>query len=611
MTSHCCWLLLVGGVVLCVDAGTARSAEESARGERGATQLGESDTIETESAQPQPPEPPDRTITRRRPGSKPESEPGPLPPPLPALPAEFIPVPDRWRITKSLGLVNKSWFDPYNQNTLKGDRPVFGQGWFLNLSAISDSVVEPRSLPTPVGIAATKRSGSLDTFGKTGQLVMVENLITSISLINGNTVFRPPDYEFRFTSVFNWNYANVEELGLLYADPTRGTTRIDWHIGIQELFIDKHIANLTERYDFFSVRAGIQGFSTDFRGFLFQDNQPGVRIFGNYANNRLQYNLAWFRRLEKDTNSGLNTVFDLRSDDVFIANLYYQDFPVHGFTLQGTVVNDFDREGDRRPHYDENDFLQRPAPLGQERPRNYDITYLGLNGDGHFGRYNLTFSLYQALGSDSASPFTGKRATINAQFAAGEASYDVDWMRFKAFGLYASGDSDPFDDQERGFDAILENPNFAGADTSFWQRQAIPFIGGGGVILSGRNALLPSLRPSKDEGQSNFVNPGLVLAGIGADFDVLPQLRVVANASWLGFANTATLSVLRNQGPVHYPIGEDVSMGIIYRPLFTNNIIFRLSGAVLFPNSGFRDLFDTSSQSSPYYSVLANLTLTY
>ena len=35
--------------------------------------------------------------------------------------------------------------------------------------------------------------------------------------------------------------------------------------------------------------------------------QPlGVRLFGTRDNNQWQYNLAWFRRIEKDTNSGLN-----------------------------------------------------------------------------------------------------------------------------------------------------------------------------------------------------------------------------------------------------------------------------------------------------------------
>ena len=62
---------------------------------------------------------------------------------------------------------------------------------------------------------------------------------------------------------------------------------------------------------------------------------------------------------------------------------------------------------------------------------------------------------------------------------------------------------------ETGFDAIFENPIFAGADTSYWIRQAIPFAGGGrAVTINGRNGVLIDLRSSKEQGQSNFNNPG-------------------------------------------------------------------------------------------------------
>ena len=60
--------------------------------------------------------------------------------------------------------------------------------------------------------------------------------------------------------------------------------------------------------------------------------------------------------------------------------------------------------------------------------------------------------------------------------------------------------------------------------------------------------MLASLRSSKDEGQSNFVNPGIWLVGIGADFDVLPQLRLSLNWNSLWFDDTAVLEVARNQG---------------------------------------------------------------
>ena len=107
---------------------------------------------------------------------------------------------------------------------------------------------------------------------------------------------------------------------------------------------------------------------------------------------------------------------------------------------------------------------------------------------------------------------TAEPADIRAFFAAAEASYDVDWARFRLSGLYASGDSKPYDNTETGFDAIFENPIFAGADTSYWIRQSIPFAGGGRVInVSQRNGLLNDLRSSKEEGQSNFNNPGTML----------------------------------------------------------------------------------------------------
>ena len=54
----------------------------------------------------------------------------------------------------------------------------------------------------------------------------------------------------------------------------------------------------------------------------------GVRLFGTRDNNLIQYNLAWFRRLDKDTNSGLNDIAnEIRDDDVYVGNIYIQDMP--------------------------------------------------------------------------------------------------------------------------------------------------------------------------------------------------------------------------------------------------------------------------------------------
>jgi hypothetical protein len=544
------------------------------------------------------------------------------PPPPEAFPSGEFPVPDRWRLVESLNLVKERWFDPYGQNTLKGDRPIDrekvpwlpikGDDWFFVASAVSDTVVEARTFPIPVGVQTTQGAGNLDVFGKDSSQVYSQTFIVGAALIKGMTAYKPPDIEYRVTLALNANFVNVPEKRVLFVQPSKPSKRFDYFLGVQELFVDYHLRNTSDRYDFESIRVGIQPFQSDFRGFLFNDQQLGVRLFGNRDNNRFQYNLAAFWRLEKDTNSGLNSIVQRpRNDWVFLANLYRQDFPVPGLTSQVTVVYNMNREKNQ-VEVDDNGFPVRPALLGTLRGRNYDVAYLGYNADGRIGRVNLTGSVYSALGSDRASFFTGKNAQIRAFFGAAEASYDVDWVRFRASGLYASGDKDPFDNVETGFDAIFENPIFAGADTSYWIRQTIPFAGGGRAIsINGRNGILNSLRSSKEQGQSNFNNPGTMLLGVGADFDLTPSLRLSANANHLWFANTATLKVLRSEGSIPKDIGFDLSAAAIWRPKATQNIVGRLSIAALKPGKGFKDLFTNRPRNKQYYSLLANVILTY
>ena len=543
-------------------------------------------------------------------------------PPPEAFPVDQVPIPDRWRLIESLGVVKERWFDPYGQNTLKGDRPIDrdkvkwlpikGDDWFFVANAVSDTVIEPRTFPIPVGVQTTERPGSIDVFGKDASYVLSQTFIGGVALIKGSTAFKPPEIEYRLTLAFNVNHVNVPERRVLFVEPSKPSHRTDHFLGVQELFVDYHLANTSDRYDFRSVRVGIQPFQSDFRGFLFNDQQLGIRLFGNRDNNRFQFNLAAFWRLEKDTNSGLNSVVQSpRRDWVFVGNLYRQDFLIPGLTSQITAVYNMNREAGRI-EVDDNGFPVRPALLGDLRGRDYDVVYLGYNADGRIGRINLTASVYGALGEDRNSFFTSKPAQIRAFFAAAEASIDKDWMRFRLSGLYASGDGDPHDNRETGFDAIFENPVFAGADTSYWIRQTIPFAGGGRVIgINGRNGILNSLRSSKEQGQSNFNNPGTMLLGAGADFDVLPELRLSANANHLWFENTATLQALRNEGSIPKSIGWDLSTAAIWRPHATQNIVFRLSGATLLPGAGFRDLFTNSERNRNYYSVLGNLILSY
>ena len=528
--------------------------------------------------------------------------------PAPNLPRESISIPDRWRLMQTLGF-KFPLYDPYNQNVLKGDLPVFtnlAPDLFFNLGVISDNLLEFRTVPTPV---SQTTSGSQNIFGNRSQQIQASTLILSLGLSKGNTTFRPPDFEFRFVPAIQFNHVNVGEAAALYVDPTYGTQRNHSFLGVQELFVDYHLRNVSPKFDFDSLRVGIQPFISDFRGFLFQDTAMGVRVFGNRDSNLYQYNLAAFQRIEKDTNSGLNNIGKpLRDDYVFAANLYRQDFPIVGFTSQVTAIHNLNRE--TTVHYDENGFLARPAFLGDVRPREYQVTYFGYSGDGHLGmlsdryRLNLSTTSYAAVGKDNRSPLSQSAQDIQAYFHASELSRDFSWVRLRGSFLVASGDKDPYDNKATGFDAIFENPQFAGSDTSYFIRQSTPLIGGGGVGLSGRNGLLPSLRSSKEQGQSNFQNPGLRLYGIGADFDVLPQLRLFSNINKLYFMDTSSLSVLRNQYVSSADIGIDYSVGFHWRPYYNQNLLVNGSAAILQFGDGMKQLYGNTQ--SNLRSIILN-----
>ena len=558
--------------------------------------------------------------------------------------ALYTGLPDRWRITSTLcpasspqkGISDdsiyslypnlkamcRSTLDPFHHNVLKGDRPLTkkqrpsflkGDDWFFIANAISDTIIEPRSFPIPVGNQTTELPNQIDVFGRAHSLVLAQTFIVGVSLLKGMTAYKPPVIEYRLTLAPQINYVNVPERRVLSVKPSKNSDRLDHFVGVQEAFIDYHLSQYdNSRFDFFSVRAGIQPIQQDFRGFLFQDNQLGVRLFGNRDNNRFQFNLGAFWRLEKDTNSGLNSIVQRPRDDwVFLANVFRQDFPLVGLTSQVSLTYNMNREANN-VEVDDNGFPTRPALIGDLRGRSYDVVYVGYATDGRIGRINLTSQLYGAFGEDRNSIFTSEKAKIQAFFAAAEASYDVDFWRFRVSGLYATGDGDPYDNTERGFSSIFENPIFAGADTSYRIRQSIPFAGGGrAVVLNGRNAILNDLRSSKEQGQSNFNNPGTVLLGAGVDADITPTFRISGNVNHLWFQNTATLQALRVEGSIPKSMGWDVSAAAIWRPLASQNIVLRLSGAVFQPSKGFDDLFTQQGEDSRFFSVLGNFILAF
>jgi hypothetical protein len=537
---------------------------------------------------------------------------------LPPESANFVPDPNRWDIgmpewrrydtPADVPYMKGHWYDPFNRNKLKGDYPIFGQRWFLNVTALSQTGVDFRRLPLPSGVD-TANPGSSGFFGRGEQVFASETLRFSLDLFRGDTSFRPADLRFRFTPEVNLNFLQARERGIVNIDPRKGTDRFDSHVGVQEAFVEAKLRDLSPNYDFVSIRTGIQQFTSDFRGFLFSEEQPGIRIFGNLRSNRVAYNLAWFYLLEKNTNSGLNT-FEKRDQQVYVANVYVQDFLVKGYTTEFSFHYNRDDGG---VHFDDNGFLVRPAPIGAVvngtiRTHPIRAYYLGWASNGHIGRLNVSHAFYQALGHDDFNTLAGRRVDINAHMAALELSIDKDWARYRASFFYASGDSSSrsgaaqTDGAAHGFDSIVDDTHFAGSDFSFWNREGIRLTGTG-VALVTPSSLLPNLRSNKEEGQANFVNPGVMAFNLGADFNLTPKLRAFANTSYLRFGRTEPLELVLFQRPINHGIGTDFGVGVEYRPPLSENIIVRSGASALVPAEGLKHIYNGQTLFSLFGNV--------
>lgn len=534
------------------------------------------------------------------------------PPPISnVLPRTTLPVPDRWRIgwpswdrygrsaPQDDILMSVSGGDspytlghplnPYDRNLLKGDYPLLSDDIFVNFTAVSDTFMNYRQLPTPSGVSADE-PGDFDIFDDGEQYVMSQSVFLTADLFKGNTAFRPVDWLVRVTGAYNYNRVELEERNIVNIDLREGDTRTDDFATLQEAFFEYHLGDTSPWFDIAAVRAGRQLFVSDFRGFIFNDVTDGVRVLGNAESNRVQYNLAIFQQNDKDTNSGLNEL-NWRDQQVVIANLFVQDFIWPGYTTQLSFHWNHDQSD---LEYDNNGFLVVPDLVGSvdvNRTEEIDAYYLGWAGDGHIGRLNVNHAFYYVFGENSDNPIAGQDVDIGAFLGAIELSVDVDWLRPKVSFLYGSGDDDPLDGHAGGFDGIVDNPFFAGGPGSFTQGQAFR-LAGSGVDLVGPRSLYFDLAGTKGEGQSNYVNPGVMLVNAGFDAEITPKLRASFNYNHIWFAEPESIELVLNQRGISTDFGDELNLVFQYRPLLNNNVILTAGGSIFLPGEGFEDIFE-------------------
>ncbi|GAC1445993.1 MAG: hypothetical protein NVSMB56_01090 [Pyrinomonadaceae bacterium] len=528
--------------------------------------------------------------------------------------ANIIPLRDRWRGAfpeysrygdkgaqgRDIPFRKGRLLNPYDQNILKGDYPIFGQDFFFILSAVSTTTTEYNRTPKPSD-TSSRRPGSAEFFGKAEAFILNQILQVSLEGFKGDSTFRPRTLSFKISPTFSIpNYVNARENGVVSIDPRVGTTRLDAYASLEDAFAEVKLEDVNSNFDFVSVRVGIQPFTSDFRGFIFSDNNLGARFFGGFGNNKYQFNAAYFSQLEKDTNSGLIQLFKTRHQNVYIANLFKQDFLRKGFTGELSFHYNDDRATLK---YDKNGILVRPAAVGDIRPHSIKVGYIGAAVDGHLGdgklgRPNIDAAYYLALGNDSRNPISGEPERIRAQMAAVELTLDKDYFRYRLSAFYTSGDKNPKDRKATGFDAIIDDPNFLGGQFSFFNRQGIR-LPDTGVALVEPNSLIPSLRSSKIQGQANFVNPGIFIANAGFDVDLTQKFKAIANVSYLRFNRTESLEYLLFQNRIRHELGYDYSVGFEYRPLLINNIQLNFGASLFQPGRGFRDIYTDKTRNCP------------
>ncbi|MEE9393583.1 MAG: hypothetical protein V3W41_13865 [Planctomycetota bacterium] len=524
-------------------------------------------------------------------------------------PVHFEPMPSRWyRDPWSLlpgppYVINEpgdNLLDPYRQNVLKGDFPIMGEDLFLRLTLTERAIVEGRSIPLQAPLSSPS-PGGFGFFGKSDQFFFTSKTALTVDLFKGQEAFKPVDWRVRVTGVVDYTLLAISEYGGVNINIGDPRTRETGDLSLQEALVEIHLFDLNDRFDFISSEVGIFPFRSDFRGFIFDDVNLGVRLFGNADDNKWQYNAVFFHMLENDTNSDLLT-FDERDQQVLILNVYRQDFLWLGYTLNLSFHYNHDEPS---THFNVNDFLVRPQPVGLAKEKEIHAYYFGFAGDGKFGRVNITHAFYQVYGSETNNAFAARDTNIDAQFAAIELSYDLDWWRIRVYGMYASGDKDPFDKEAEGFDAIRDLANFAGGEVSYFNRQQIQLIG---VGLTTRFSFLPDLTTSRLEGQSNFVNPGLWLFGAAINADITPTLRGQIGFNHLRFDESAVLEVYLEVEDISNEIGNELYFSAQWRPLLTNNIIANFGASVFFPGDGFEKIYQTDETQ---YSVFFDLIVTY
>jgi hypothetical protein len=374
------------------------------------------------------------TVAPKRPAPAPAPAPAPEPvpeaAPPPAAPAKpeppafhtlAAPMTDRWEVPMPghpRG-VERQVANPYRPNVLKGDLPIAGDSVFLAVSSGLELPLDARGSPVGPGIV-TASPDDISYLGAAPQFVAAARLGLSLELYQGPAGFEPRRWGLRAAGVLGARRVRVGSSESLEAPTSESHSQL----GLQEASAELRLVTLSPRFDYASLRAGLQPFVSDFRGFVLNDLPLGARLFGTADGNRVQWNAGAFVLMRKDPETRVNRLE--RSDrELVVGNLLVRDLPL-GYRLGASYH-----------------FLRDADVTATGRPQ---VHYLGFTGDGRLGGFGVTHAAYRAIGSKPRADGSGD---VDAWFGALELVRPREWVRYRASFLFASGDADAGDGRTR------------------------------------------------------------------------------------------------------------------------------------------------------------------
>ncbi|HEV8524917.1 MAG TPA: hypothetical protein VGQ71_10495, partial [Terriglobales bacterium] len=330
-----------------------------------------------------------------------------------------------------------------------------------------------------------------------------------------------------------------------------------------------------DNFDLMFLRGGLQGFKSEFHGLIFNDVGLGGRIFGELKRNRLRYDFGYFKLFQKNAVAGFTDFGIPSAHQVAIARLTWEDL-LPGWNSEWTF------------HYN-NDDRKSPAPSGLGE---LDTFYVGASFNGHIGRFTFNPAVHGVFGNANYRPvgLPAESHSVAAWTALLDWQFKLDFWNFRAGYLYASGDGNPTDDHDTGFDSISDGITLFGGPISYWVGENVKF---GNDDFLRANSAFASLRTANQP--ANHINPGLHAFNFGVDVTVSPRFDFSANFNYMRFAQTGAytnrVTITRNSAAL------EQNFFLRWRPFLRHanqNVLLDLGFSVLEPRQGLRDVFGSN-----------------